>query len=211
VYVGVDIGAARVDCVALDDELRVMERSAFESVALADLAAWAHDARVVAIDAPAQLSAQPHAGERSLAPKFRRARCAEIALGRGYGAWVPWVPGGTAPGSGWMRTGLDVYEALRRDGAELLEVYPHAGFRELAGRRRLARKQTAAGRAARTELLRAVGVSGARLEWWSHDELDAALAALVAWQRARGTAVRVTCGHDDSAIWLPAPGLPRLA
>jgi predicted nuclease with RNAse H fold len=46
-------------------------------------------------------------------------------------------------------------------------------------------------------------VTEARLEMWSHDGLDALLAALTAARCAEGVAVEVTCGHDGSAIWLP--------
>lgn len=38
----------------------------------------------------------------------------------------------------------------------------------------------------------------------SHDVLDALAAALVALDRSRGRASRASCGHDGSAIWLPA-------
>ncbi len=39
---------------------------------------------------------------------------------------------------------------------------------------------------------------------WSHDSLDALMAALIARDRTEGRAEMVTCGHDESAIWLPA-------
>ena len=57
----------------------------------------------------------------------------------------------------------------------------------------------------RAGLLRAAGLSAPGLEAWNHDALDAGSAALVALHRARGTARAVGCGHDGSAIWLPAP------
>jgi hypothetical protein len=38
---------------------------------------------------------------------------------------------------------------------------------------------------------------------WSHDGLDALVAALIALRKADGTGLEVTCGHDSSAIWLP--------
>jgi hypothetical protein len=40
---------------------------------------------------------------------------------------------------------------------------------------------------------------------WSHDALDATVAALLALQATEGTAVAVGCGHDNSAIWIPQP------
>ena len=52
-------------------------------------------------------------------------------------------------------------------------------------------------------LLQNRGVAIEGLEMWSHDSLDALLAALVAHDVAQGTAVKVGCGHDASAIWLP--------
>jgi hypothetical protein len=103
-----------------------------------------------------------------------------------------------------MESGFRAFEALRRPGGpELLEVYPHAGFRELAGGRRVGSKRTAAGRRQRAELLARAGLAADGVEALSHDLIDALLAAVTARDRARGRARRVTCGHDGSAIWLP--------
>ena len=52
-------------------------------------------------------------------------------------------------------------------------------------------------------MLRAAGIEVDGLER-SHDFLDAALVALVARHRSAGTARVAGCGHDSSAIWLPA-------
>lgn len=87
--------------------------------------------------------------------------------------------------------------------AELLEVFPQGIFRVLAGGP-VASKMTPAGLAARADLLREAGISDAGLAMWGHDGLDAAAAALVALHHAQGRAEAVTCGHDGSAIWLPA-------
>src|SRR4051812_19074213 len=188
--IGVDVGAAKLHAVALPLEVQI-----FEDVGA--LATWAAGAAAVAIDAPAQLSTRPHACDATLAPKFRAARCGEVALGREHGYWVPWVGPAEAPETGWLAVGLAAHAAL--PGA--LEAYPYAGFRELAGGAALARKQRRDGRAQRAALLRDAGVDAdAR---WSHDTLDAALCAVVARDHAAGRARRVTCGHDDSAIWLP--------
>ena len=116
-----------------------------------------------------------------------------------------WVTPTERPSTGWMATGLALYEALRDARPELLEVYPYAGFRALAGGAPLLPKQTAEGARVRIGLLASAGVSAEHLPMWSHDGLDALLAAVVAAQFASGEAVRVTCGHDDSAIWLPQP------
>ena len=157
-------------------------------------------ARVIAIDAPERLSTLPHGACASLSPKFRRARCAEIALGREHGIWVPWVSPSSLPADPWIETGFRLFAAL---SGRSVEVYPHGAFRVLAGGRRLPRKTTPAGRAARVQLLRSAGVTAPALETWSHDLIDAAVAAVTARDVAGGSARRVTCGHDDSAIWLP--------
>ena len=160
----------------------------------------------MAIDAPAQLSTAPHRDDPELNGKFRTGRCAEIALGREHGSWVPWVtPTAGGPTPGWMATGFAVYEALRNGPYNVIEVYPYAGFRALAQGSPLPRKQTADGLRARIELLARAGVAAEQVAMWSHDGLDALLGALVALQVASSNAVRVTCGHDDSAIWLPHP------
>jgi hypothetical protein len=183
----------------------------FTSSELGELVRWAGGAAVAAIDAPDGPSVGAHATDAEVAPKFRAGRCGEVALGRRRGYWVSWVtPAEPAPGS-WMDVGIRAHAALRTDGGvETIEVFPHAGFRELAGGARLERKTTAAGVHRRAALLRANGLVEAALETWSHDALDAALAALVALQRTEGRAVRVgcpddtRCGRDGSAIWLPA-------
>jgi hypothetical protein len=84
-----------------------------------------------------------------------------------------------------------------------IEVFPHAAFRVLRGSR-LPPKRSLEGVRARVEALATRGISGSGLEMWSHDGLDALVAALVARDHAHGRATKVTCGHDDSAIWLPA-------
>jgi len=161
------------------------------------------EAQGVAVDSPGAWSTAPHAGDETIAPKFRLGRCGEIALGREYGIWVPWsTPPEPAPGT-WMAAGIELFAALRAAGHDPVEAYPYGGFRLLAGGR-LPKKTTPEGRAARAGLLRAAGVEVDGLEK-SHDFLDAALVALVAHQRAQGTARVATCGHDQSSIWLPAP------
>ncbi len=91
---------------------------------------------MVAIDAPASPSRGFHQADVSLRPKFRTARCAEIALGVGRGYWVPWattLDGGDFPA--WMLVGFSVYETVRRAGFRAIEVYPNSIFREFAGGR----------------------------------------------------------------------------
>jgi predicted nuclease with RNAse H fold len=203
--VGIDVGAEQLDCVGLDDELRVEQVTLVPAAEIEELSAsLATSGATVAVDAPAQVSSAPHRGDALLSPKFALGRCAEIALGRKYGSWVPWVAPMERPPTGWMATGFALYEALAFRGIETIEVYPYAGYRELVGRARLPSKQTVEGMTARIEGLLSLGV---RVEWpemWSHDGLDALLAAVIARHHRAGTARRASCGHDESAIWLPA-------
>src|SRR5436305_13323349 len=96
--IGVDVGAEKLHAVALPLDVRV-----FGDVG--ELAAWARGAGAIAVDAPAQLSTRPHADDVELAPKFRAARCGEIALGREHGYWVPWVGPGERPDGRWLAVG----------------------------------------------------------------------------------------------------------
>lgn len=208
-YVGIDVGAQRLHCVAIDAGGGVMSVALLAADELDALVEWAREARVVCIDAPAQLSSAPHRDDDplTLSRKFLPGRCAEIALGREYGCWVPWVTplvGDETPG--WMRAGLAVFDALSRSGIRTQEIYPHAGFRELADRAKLPNKQTTSGATARVALLRQSGIRADHLEMWSHDSIDACLGALVALQCETGEGQPVGCGHDASAIWLPARG-----
>ena len=201
-FAGIDLGAEHLHCVAIGPDRSIVDARVFSDVdATVD---WAARAEQVAIDAPATLSTAPHASEDGLSPKFRHARCAEVALGRGFGVWVPWTtPIEESLAAAWMRTGFRLFASLRSRGADPVEVYPYGAFRYLAGQRP-GRKQSAAGAALRVALLRKRGVSGGWLEMWSHDGLDALMAALIAADRAAGKAVPVGCGHDGSAIWLPS-------
>jgi predicted nuclease with RNAse H fold len=201
--VGIDVGARRLHAVALDGGAAILGVAVFDSADVDELVGWASGAENVAIDSPDRWSTGPHSSEPELSPKFRTARCAEIALGRKHRIWVPWTTP-MEPVPGWIRVGIDLFTALRAKGQEPVEVFPYAIFRVLAGGRRLPPKRTSAGARLRLELLEQAGVSGARLDRWSHDALDAAAAAVVALHRGLGTARPVTCGHDGSAIWLPA-------
>ena len=156
----------------------------------------------VAIDAPSALSPLAHVDDETLAPKFRVARCGEIALGREAGVWVPWVsPAEGAVVAPWIAVGLSLFAAMAAAGIEAVETYPHAVFRRLHGGARVAPKSSAEGRRERIGLLRRAGVREVTLPLWDHDGLDALAAALVA---ADPRAEAITCGHDGSAIWLPA-------
>jgi predicted nuclease with RNAse H fold len=169
-----------------------------------DAEAWAKLADEVAIDAPASLSTAPHRGETSISRKFQGARCAEIELGRRHRIWVPWpTPTDEMAVLPWMLIGFRLFASLSAGGLDPIEVYPYGGFRHLA-QRTLENKRSAGGAAERISILRSRGVRAEWLEMWSHDSLDALMAALIARDHAKGRAEKVTCGHDSSAIWLPA-------
>ncbi len=201
-WVGVDVGAHRFHLVAINGRKRIVGAEVIAATETAEVLEFMTRARGVAVDSPGAWSTSPHAGDETVAPKFRLGRCSEIALGREYGIWVPWsTPPEPAPGT-WMATGIGLFDTLRAAGHDPVEAFPYGGFRLLAGGR-LAKKTTAEGRGQRAELLRSAGVEVNGLEK-SHDFLDAALVALVARQRSLGTARVATCGHDQSGIWLPA-------
>jgi hypothetical protein len=87
---------------------------------------------------------------------------------------------------------------------EVLEVFPHAVFAELAGHR-LPRKQTTEGRRARLLALARELSLPAGADLWGHDAIDAAGAAVVAVHRIDGVARPTACGwHDHPPMWLPA-------
>lgn len=202
--VGIDLGQRRIHVVCLDDALALSDAWVVDADDVDGLSLMVGGARVIAIDSPEALSTAPHHDDESLSPKFRDARCAEIALGRDRGIWVPWVtPTTEAASPGWMHVGFQVFSIARRSAGRVIEVFPHAGFRTLAGAR-VPSKLTAAGSLARSELLARAGVTIKGLEMWSHDGLDACLAAVIARQADRGVAEPVSCDHDGSRIWLPA-------
>jgi predicted nuclease with RNAse H fold len=202
-FVGIDPGASALHYAVLDDTRRVVDGGVLPAGAMPELLEVAAGAGVVAIDAPAAPSTAPHAGDPSLPPKFRPARCCEIALAHRYRLWVPWVaPVAGAAADEWMRVGFRLFQELAAAGHAPIEVYPHAGFRLLAGRA-LPRKTTAAGRRKRAVILAAERVAAPSMDVWTHDALDATMAALLALRAGDGTAVPVGCGHDGSAIWVP--------
>lgn len=140
-------------------------------------------AAAVAIDAPSEpATGRVHTGTHS--PKFAVARCNEIAAGEQLGIWVPWVTPTIDRAPAWMRMGFDVWSALRAAGHAPVEVFPAGCFWLANGRRWPAKKSTPEGRAARRVLL------GLDAELPTHDDIDAAMAAVV----ARGPHVLI--GHD---------------
>jgi len=193
--VGIDVGSRRFH-VAVDDRVDV-------HTDVASVVDACRGATRIAIDAPsAPASGRVHAGTRS--PKFAVARCNEIAAGEELGVWVPWVTPTLDASPGWMRAGYALWDALRGDGHEPIEVYPAGCFWLLNGRRWPPRKSTGEGRAARRALLEPFVDAATDL----HDELDALMAAVV----ARAPSFRVGDdgdGCDESAIWFPVTGGER--
>lgn len=203
VYVGIDVGANRLHCVAIDRDRRLVDSWLFDPSELDGLTRAVADATVIAVDAPLQLSTAPHRTDERLSRKFRPGRCAEIALGRDHGYWVPWVTPTEMPERGWIRTGLDLQHSLAHSGKRTIEVYPYAGYRALNGGGPIPNKQTVAGIRTRAALLKACGIHEPHLVMWSHDALDALLAAIIAHDADDGTATAAGCAHDDSTIYLP--------
>lgn len=199
---GIDVAGDELHCVELAPHGAVTRNEVVPAGDLERIVSWASTVGCVAIDAPAAPSTEPHRDDPELSPKFARARCCEIALGRERGIWVPWVPPSTPPFAAWIAVGFELHAALA-GVAVALETFPHAVFRTLAGSR-IPPKTKRAGIDARVAILHAVGVREASLSMWDHDGLDAAAAAVVALQHAAGAAEPVACGHDGSAIWLPA-------
>jgi len=207
---GIDLGASMIHAVTLTAtngaSARVVAAHTFESSDLRGVVGMATDVDRIAIDAPDQLSTAPHRGDGSLTPKFRSARCGEIALGEREGIWVPWVtPVDPSLVPGWIQVGFNTWAALREAGHEPLEVYPAGVFRVLAGKVP-PKKGTHAGSLARIALLEPHVELPEGIEMWTHDGLDALAAALVARWSLDGRARHVgheASGCDSSAIWLP--------
>jgi predicted nuclease with RNAse H fold len=207
--VGIDLGATAICAVKLEgtDGLpSVADVRVFVPDDLDKLEQFCDGASAVAIDAPAMLSTYPHGDDEDLPPKFRPARCCEVASLKVAGVpAVPWItPLAGAEVSGWMHTGFRVWEALSSHAP--MEVYPHACFYRLNGGKQPVSKQKAEGRLERVGLLRSYVELPVGAEVWSHDGLDAAVAALVAHQ-GRDGAVQVPhecTNFDGSELWVPA-------
>ena len=205
--VGLDVGAARVHGVRLGHRSgRLVVEDCYAGPVSAHLlrfCAGTRDGRSpgrVAVDAPGGPSCGAHAGDLSVAPKFRSGRCSEIpSPGVPPVSWV--TPSDGAEAAGWMVTGFEVWRLLRSAGADVVETFPAAVFHRLNGGRWPPRKSTADGRRARVELLRGYLELPPGADGWPHDLLDAAAAALVA---AVGEPVPHRCEHPDgSRLWLP--------
>ncbi|MGI8999099.1 MAG: DUF429 domain-containing protein [Candidatus Limnocylindria bacterium] len=204
---GVDISGRAAHVVVMDGGT-IASAGIWPTDDLVNLADDLAACEVVAIDSPDRwsLGAIPEHG--GLSPKFVAARCAEFELARSHRYWVPWVTP-LEPQSvedrakyAWMARGMELFRLLHARSTAI-EVYPNSIYRRLAKGSVVPPKSQLAGLAMRVELLRGVGVKAPHLEMWSHDSLDAAAAATVAWAHSQGWAERVSCDHDGSAMWLP--------
>ena len=208
-WVGIDLGASRIDVVTITagpDASRVVRAATYDAAEIDTVVDAVRDAAAIALDAPAELSTAPHRDDLQVNPKFRVARCGEIALGQEARIWVPWVtPPDPSLASPWMHLGFRLWSQLRDAGHEPFEVYPAGVFRALAGER-LPKKTTREGQQARIGVLAAHVELPAMVAMWTHDGLDALAAALTAHRAETGTARRYA--HDGpacdrSAVWLP--------
>ena len=207
---GIDLGASLLHLVGLDSDGHLALGEVVELDGLGPLLTGMDPGTWVAIDAPDEQREPRHLADADLSRKFQPARCAEVALGR-RGYWVPWVTpplGGDV--QGWMQTGFDVWRKVRATGLRAIEVYPYAAFQVFGRGGKLAKKSTREGLRQRIDLLENAGFHAQGMPLWSHDGLDAAVAAVVARDARAGTAEKVLCEHldgteyDGSAIWLPA-------
>jgi NAD(P) transhydrogenase len=145
------------------------------------------DGYVLAIDGP-----------QGLASAGRRQREAERLL-RTAGRSADTFPAPGAPYAGFIAGSVALFASLRAAGlcllgeappekSSLLETYPADLWRKWSGRR-IPKKSSPAGRRARHEILRGFGVDlPVGPEAITHDELDAAAAALLAYLWATGEA-----------------------
>ena len=163
------------------------------------------DGAVVAIDGPQGLAApgrKVRAGEREL-------RCAgktpDALPAPGSAPYAGFVRGSVLLFSALRAKGLDVLGEVPRDRAVLLEVYPADLWKKWAGHA-LPKKQGAEGRRARWDLLRGQGLELPKgADEITHDELDAAAAALAAYLWATGR----TNTFGESPSWDPSAGVLR--
>jgi hypothetical protein len=206
---GVDVSSRALHAVAIDREGRLRAAAVLEPTELDDLADAVAGAAAIGVDAPDGWSRARHAADDRLPTKFRTARCGEIALRGDFGYSVPWpTPPAEAEHATWMEVGIDTHRRLS-DATPTVEVFPHATFLHLAGRRSLPAKARVRGARVRAALLSAkLAVGEQDLALWSTDALDALAAALTARDVGRGRAVAARCvDHpQDSAIFLPAGG-----
>jgi hypothetical protein len=207
VAVGIDLGATAIYAVSVVVEsMSVVDARVFVPYGLDALVEFCAGSSAVAIDSPGGPSLGAHRTDPTLPPKFRTARCSEVA------SWeapdvpaVPWTtPEASVVPPSWMATGFRVWQALGH--LRPMEVYPYACFYRLNGSTRPPSKQKLEGRLRRIELLGSRLVLPLGIEMWSHDGLDATVAALAAAEGRDGAdLVPHQCArHDGSELWVVA-------
>ncbi|MBK8596288.1 MAG: Si-specific NAD(P)(+) transhydrogenase [Holophagales bacterium] len=163
------------------------------------------DGVVVAIDGPQGLASpgrKVREGEREL-------RCAgktpDTLPAPGAGPYAGFLRGSVLLFSALRARGLGVFGEVPENQAVLLEVYPADLWKKWAGRA-LPKKQTPEGRRERWELLRGQGLElPLDAAGITHDQLDAAAAALAAYLWATGR----TNAWGEAPRWDEAAGTLR--
>jgi predicted nuclease with RNAse H fold len=149
-------------------------------------------ADAIAIDAPASPSGGLHANDGTTK--------------RGKFTTVPWVtPVAGGEFEAWMHSGFRLWNALVEAEHDPMEVYPAGCFWLLNGRRWPAKKTVAEGLKQRRAMLERFVELPETAAFWSHDAVDATMAAVVAMQgptSARPARHGARC--DSSTIWFPA-------
>ncbi len=163
------------------------------------------DGAVVAIDGPQGLAARG----RKVRDGERELRCAgktpDTLPAPGAGPYAGFLRGGVLLFSALRAKGLGVFGEVPQDHAVLLEVYPADLWKKWAGHA-LPKKQTAEGRRARWDILRGQGLElPLGTGEITHDQLDAAAAALAAYLWATGR----TNAWGEAPSWDEAAGVLR--
>jgi hypothetical protein len=151
---------------------------------------------LLAIDGPQGLAGHPDATSReseqaTRTPGHTRYQMPPLGVKKPYAGFirgsVELFSHMIRPGQRFRLLGLD---GVGDRDANLMEVYPHAGWKALAGRAPLPNKAALAGRRARHDLLKAQGVQFPDSGLPTHDQLDAAMAAWTAYRFAMGQATK---------------------
>jgi predicted nuclease with RNAse H fold len=204
---GIDVGGDRLHIVGLSAEGAIVSALVIDPADADGVKDWFASLPPkipIAIDGPEAPSSAPFRDDETVSRKFKTARGCEVELGRQRGIWVSFVtPMERGQCAAWMTISMDLHDTANDLGHTALETYPYAVFHTL-NRGRPPKKSTSEGAQTRARLLRDNGISMAALNMWSHDGLDAAAAALVAWQNTRGVAESVGDSRDNSKMWLPA-------
>jgi len=207
-FVGLDPATHAVWAVRLrnaDGPAEVADTALMDPAGEASVLFFCDGVTVVAVDAPDGPSEGRHLDDETLPPKFRQARCAEVAP-RSQGISVPWTTRVANPDP-WMVTGFRLWQLLRYHQHRVVETFPYAVYHRLIGARP-ARKGTPQGLRQRLDALHPFVTPPPFVQAWGHDGVDALAAVCVAAACARGAGVEVRCRpsdpgqHDSSRISL---------